>query len=154
MSGIVLPSPGKMSAEEAEGLLSGAQLLVGSRTAEQLRNRLVRDGWKDAAARCLASAPEALRTVGALTAALTVAREEVDGLRARIRNMNGDLDRAEVVVVLDRAGAPAKGPNGDPLSLAERIRTMSAMIHAFEEHHRSLGAPVADDVVGEAMGCP
>jgi hypothetical protein len=68
--------------------------------------------------------------------------------------MHGDLDRAEVVVALDRAGAPAKGPNDETLSLADRIRTMSATIHAFEEHYRSLGAPVADDVVGEAMGCP
>lgn len=137
MSGVVLPAPGRMSAERAEELLEGARVAVECRTAEQLRIRLTRDGWSAPVAQCLASAPEALRTVVTLTKALDAANGEIEALRARIKAMHGDLDRAEAVVALDRAGAPTKGPDGQPLSIVGRIQGMGATIDGFHEVNRA-----------------
>lgn len=137
MSGVVLPAPGRMSAERAEKLLEDARVAVECRTAEQLRIRLTRDRWGAPVAQCLASAPEALRTVVTLTKALDAANSEIEALRVRIKAMHGDLDRAEVVVALDRAGAPAKGPDGQPLSIVGRIQGMGATIDGFHEVSRA-----------------
>lgn len=138
MSGIVPASPGKMQAHEAEALLEAARFLVEKHTADKLAALLIRNHWQADAARCLASAPDALRTVIMLRKALDAAQVEIDSLRGRIKNMHGDFARAEVVVALDRAGAPTQGPEGQPLSIVGRIQGMSAMIDAFHEGNRAM----------------
>lgn len=138
MSGIVPPSPGKMSAAEAEALLEAARLLVEKYATDKLAARLIRDGWQGAAARCLASAPEALRTVISLSGALDTALTEAEGLRKRIKNMHGDMDRADVLVALDRAGAPTEGPEGQALSIVGRIQAMGGLIDGFHEANRAM----------------
>lgn len=138
MSGIVPATPGKVQANEAEALLEAARFLVEQHTTEKLTSRLIRDGWQAAAARCLASAPNALRTVITLRKALDAAQVEIDSLRGRMKNMHGDLDRADVIVALDRAGAPTQGPEGQALSIVGRIQGMSAMIDAFQEGNRAM----------------